>query len=66
MSEISIQRTSSIQQLRESESKLQKSDETSKSGEFEKALENALREVDQAQKVSNDQIQKMLAGDIQD
>ena len=66
MNEIVIQRPSPIQQLKESESRLQKRAEESQPGEFEKALEGALKEVDQAQKASNEQIQKMLAGDIQD
>lgn len=66
MSEIFIQRTSAVQQLKEFESQIQRKGPGSEMPGFGKVLSEALNEVDAAQKTSNDQVQKVLSGDIQD
>ena len=66
MSEITLQKTSPLQQLMEFEGKLQQQNPGKDPANFGEILEDALQEVNQAQVHSNDQIKKMLSGDIQD
>ena len=66
MSEITLQRTNPLQQLAEFESKLQKPDGEVNSSDFGQALSDAMTKVNEAQVESNEQIQSMLSGDIQD
>lgn len=66
MSEITVQRTSPLQQLAEFESKLQKQDGEASSVDFGQVLSEAMNEVNQAQVESNKQIENMLSGEIQD
>ena len=65
MTELFIQRTSPVQQLREFESRIP--DKSKGSGaDFKDLLADAIQEVDQAHKISDQQIQKVLNGDVQD
>jgi flagellar hook-basal body complex protein FliE len=66
MSEITLQKTNPLQQLAEFESKLQKTGGDTKSVEFGQVLSEAIQDVDKAQRESNERIQQMLSGDIQD
>lgn len=66
MSEITLQKTSPLQQLMEFEGKLQRQNPEGNSVNFGEILKDALQDVNKAQLESNDQIQKMLSGDIQD
>jgi flagellar hook-basal body complex protein FliE len=66
MSEITIQKTSPFQQLAEFESKVQKQDVETDSVSFGEVLSDAMQGVNKAQLESNEQIQQMLSGDIQD
>lgn len=66
MSEILIQRTSPLQQLHELESKLKKPSESTDGPNFKDMLTQAINEVDQAHKVSDQQIQGVLSGQVQD
>jgi flagellar hook-basal body complex protein FliE len=66
MSEITLQKTSPLQQLAEFKSKLQKTDGDASSADFGQVLSDAMNDVNKAQVESNEQIQRMLSGDIQD
>lgn len=66
MSEITLQKTSPLQQLAEFESRLQKQDEGVSGNDFGQVLSDAMNDVNKAQVESNEQIQGMLSGDIQD
>ena len=66
MSEITLQKTSPLQQLAEFENRLQKQGIEPNSVDFEQVLSDALKDVNKAQVESNVQIQNMLSGDIQD
>jgi len=66
MSEITLQKTSPLKQLAEFEQKLKKQDGDGSSVDFGKVLSDALNDVNKAQVESNEQIQGMLSGDIQD
>lgn len=66
MSEITLQRTSPLQQLKEFEGKLQKQDGDSASVDFGQVLSDAMKGVNEAQLGSNEQIQQVLSGDVQD
>jgi len=66
MSEITLQKTSPLQQLAEFENRLQKQGREPNSVDFEQVLSDALKDVNKAQVESNVQIQNMLSGDIQD
>jgi flagellar hook-basal body complex protein FliE len=66
MSELLIQKTNPIQQLKELESKLGSADRKPGNENFTSVLNEALSEVDQAQKASDKQIQKVVSGDVQD
>ena len=66
MSEITLQKTSPLQQLAEFENRLQKQGTEPNSVDFEQVLSDALKDVNKAQVESNVQIQNMLSGDIQD
>ncbi|GAB4242908.1 MAG: flagellar hook-basal body complex protein FliE [Acidobacteriota bacterium] len=65
MSEIFLNRTSPMQQLMELQKQVKK---PTSSGEvdFKKLLQEAVNEVDQAQKVSDQEVNKLLEGEIQD
>lgn len=65
MSEIFLNRTSPMQQLMELQKQVKKP--TSPGGvDFKKLLQEAVNEVDQAQKVSDQEVKKLLEGEIQD
>ncbi|MEJ2077026.1 MAG: flagellar hook-basal body complex protein FliE [Acidobacteriota bacterium] len=66
MSDLLIQRTSPFQQLHELESKLPKKEEGSDSPNFKDMLTEAIQDVDEAHKVSDQQIQKVISGEVQD
>ena len=66
MSEITLQKTNPLQQLAEFESRLQKQQGDKTDGDFGQVLSEAMKDVNQAQLNSNEQIQGMLSGDIQD
>ena len=66
MSEITLQKTSPLQQLAEFESRLQKQETSQDSVDFGQVLSDAMQRVNHAQLESNEQIQQMLSGDIQD
>jgi len=66
MSEITLQKTSPLQQLAEFESKVQKQDGDETGSNFGQVLSDAMQDVNKAQLDSNEQIQGMLSGDIQD
>jgi flagellar hook-basal body complex protein FliE len=66
MTDLMIQRSSPFQQLQEFQSKLQKKEPDTGSANFKDVLKEALQDVDQAQKVSDQQIQKVISGEIQD
>jgi flagellar hook-basal body complex protein FliE len=66
MSEIALQKTSPLQQLAEFESKVQKQDGNQDDTGFGQVLSEAMKDVNKAQLESNQEIQKMLSGDIQD
>jgi flagellar hook-basal body complex protein FliE len=67
MSEILLQRTSPLQQLREFESRLSpKEGGGVGAGGFKEMLSEALNRVDEAHKISDTQIQNVLSGDVQD
>ena len=66
MSEVFIQKTNPIQQLKEFESKVKTNPKESSSENFSSLLNEAMNEVDQAQKASDEQISKVLSGDVQD
>jgi flagellar hook-basal body complex protein FliE len=66
MSDLMIQRTSPFQQLHEFESKLPKKEPGGASPNFKQMLTEALQDVDEAHKVSDQQIQKVISGEIQD
>lgn len=66
MSDILIQRTNPLQQLADFESRLENTGPRSGPESFKALLSNALKEVDSAQKASDQQIQDVLSGDIQD
>ncbi len=66
MSEITLQNTSRLQQLAEFEGKLQKRDGDANAADFGDILSDAMKEVNRAQLESNEQIQRMLSGEIQD
>jgi flagellar hook-basal body complex protein FliE len=66
MSEVFIQKTNPIQQLKEFESKIKTETKNSESDSFSSLLDDALKEVDQIQKASDQQISKVVSGDVQD
>lgn len=66
MSDVFIQRTNPIQQLKEFESKVGTTPGEPDSKKFSSLLNEAMNEVDQAQKASDEQISKVLSGDVQD
>ena len=66
MSEILIQKTNPIQQLQEFQSKVKTAPSQSETPKFASMLNEAMSEVDQAQKTSDEQISKVLTGDVQD
>lgn len=66
MSEIYLQRTSPIQQLQELQSKLKAPVAEAGAPSFKELLSQAIAEVDQAHKVSDQQIQGVLSGEVQD
>jgi flagellar hook-basal body complex protein FliE len=66
ITDLIIQRSSPFQQLQEFQSKLQKKEPEAGSANFKDVLKDALQEVDQAHKVSDQQIQKVISGEIQD
>lgn len=66
MSDLLIQRTSPFQQLHELESKLPKKEGGNGSPNFKAMLTEAIQDVDDAHKVSDQQIQKVISGEVQD
>jgi flagellar hook-basal body complex protein FliE len=66
MSDLLIQRTSPFQQLHELESKLPKKEDGNGSPSFKNMLTEAIQDVDEAHKVSDQQIQKVISGEVQD
>ncbi len=66
MSEIYLQRTSPLQQLHELESRLKQPSAASGAPSFRDLLNQAIAEVDQAHKISDQQIQGVLSGEVQD
>jgi len=66
MSEILLQRISPLQQLGDFESRLSRKEGSGAAGSFKEVLSDALQQVDEAQKVSDRQIQNVLSGDVQD
>ena len=66
MADLMIQRSSPFQQLQEFQSKLQKKEGDGGNADFKDVLKQALQDVDQAQKASDEQIQKVISGEIQD
>jgi flagellar hook-basal body complex protein FliE len=66
MADLMIQRSSPFQQLQEFQSKLQKKEPDAGGTDFKDVLKSALQDVDQAQKVSDQQIQNVISGEIQD
>lgn len=66
MSDLMIQRTNPFQQLQEFESKLPKKEEGAGTPNFKDLLTEALQDVDDAHKVSDQQIQKVISGEVQD
>ena len=66
MSEVFLQRTNPIQQLKEFESKLKSNPKETGSEKFTSLLNEAMNEVDQAQKASDEQISQVVSGDVQD
>lgn len=66
MSEITVQKTSPLQQLAEFENKLQKQEGKEGTVAFGQVLSEAMQDVNKAQLESNEQIHQMLSGDIQD
>lgn len=66
MADLMIQRSSPFQQLQEFQSKLQKKEPDAAGANFKDVLKEALQDVDQAQKASDQQIQKVISGEIQD
>lgn len=65
MSEIFINRTSPLQQLKDVQQSARKGDEA-KPGKFQELLAKALTDVDQLQKASGEQIEQVLSGEIKD
>lgn len=66
MSDLLIQRTSPFQQLQEFESKLPGKAQADGATDFKKLLTDALQDVDEAHKASDQQIQKVISGEVQD
>lgn len=66
MSEIFIQRTSPGQQLSEFQSKVKKDESKSAGADFGEVLNKALEDVNEAQKISSEEIQKVVSGELQD
>ena len=66
MSEIYLNRTNPIQQLKELQSKLQANRAENDGPAFKEVLSQALQDADSAQKLSDGQIEKVLTGEIQD
>ena len=66
MNEVFLNRTNPIQQLKELESKMGSRTGESNADQFTSILKDALNEVDQAQKTSDEQISKFVSGDVQD
>lgn len=65
MSDVFVNPTSPLQQLKAFQEKAQKGQREG-SGQFAEVLKNALQEVDTLQKESNSEIQKVLAGEVKD
>lgn len=66
MSDLLIQRTNPFQQLQEFESKLPKKEPGGDAASFKDVLTDALSNVDEAYKISDQQIQKVISGEVQD
>ncbi|MFB3901840.1 MAG: flagellar hook-basal body complex protein FliE [Acidobacteriota bacterium] len=65
MSEIFIQRTNAFEQLKEFRSRLNPGSDAGKP-DFKEALTKAMREVNEVHKATDEQIRRILSGDIQD
>ena len=66
MNDLLIQQTNPLQQLKNLESKLQQQDKTTSSVDFAQVLSKAIVDVDQAQHFSNNQVDKVLSGEVED
>ncbi|HOM99903.1 MAG TPA: flagellar hook-basal body complex protein FliE [Acidobacteriota bacterium] len=65
MNEILLQRTNPLKQLQEFQKQAAKP--SGQNGvDFKQLLSEAIREVDQAQKISDQQVEQMISGEIQD
>jgi len=66
MNEILLQRTSPIQQLKDLESKVQKKSTGPGGASFKDFLTEAVETVDKAHQASDQEIKKVLSGELQD
>jgi flagellar hook-basal body complex protein FliE len=66
MNDLLIQRTNPLQQLKSLETKLQQQGKTTSPTDFAQVLSKAIVDVDQAQHFSNEQVEKVLSGEVED
>jgi len=66
MNEVIIQKTNPLQLLKQFESQAKTNAQASGAENFTSLLNEAMNEVDQAQKASDLQISKVVSGDVQD